>query len=198
MVALVLVLSFSLVTAVPVAAQMVPTVTSISPNSGPIAGETPVTITGTNFVVGATVHIGTTPVWYPTVVSDTSITATTPPHTAGAFGVVVTNPGVVPPGLLADGFTYYLPLPAHSTYAFEYTVPDPIVVNEDIVVPVTFATNVLGDVGYDAVIFSFAATGPGDVTFTATDTESNVITQTNSGVWGPEGGFALPDRKSVV
>ena len=36
-----------------------PTVTSVSPNTGPTAGGTAVTITGTNFAAGATVTFGT-------------------------------------------------------------------------------------------------------------------------------------------
>ena len=36
----------------------VPTVSSVSPNSGPTAGGTAVTITGTNFATGATVTFG--------------------------------------------------------------------------------------------------------------------------------------------
>ncbi|HEY33294.1 MAG TPA: hypothetical protein G4O10_09370, partial [Dehalococcoidia bacterium] len=43
---------------VDVALAQAPTVTSISPTSGPAAGGTSVTITGTNFVNGATVTIG--------------------------------------------------------------------------------------------------------------------------------------------
>jgi len=36
----------------------IPTVTAVSPNSGPTSGGTPITITGTGFVSGATVVIG--------------------------------------------------------------------------------------------------------------------------------------------
>jgi hypothetical protein len=35
-----------------------PTVSSVSPNNGPVAGGTGVTITGTNFAAGATVKFG--------------------------------------------------------------------------------------------------------------------------------------------
>ena len=63
------------------------------------------TITGTNFAAGATVTIGGTAATAVTVVSSTSITATTPAHAAGAVPVVVTNPGNLS-GTLATGFTY--------------------------------------------------------------------------------------------
>ena len=68
-----------------------PTVSSISPNSGTANGGTTVTITGTGFLSGATVSLGGTAATGVTVVSSTSITATTPAHAAGAVNVVVTN-----------------------------------------------------------------------------------------------------------
>ncbi|MGH9195526.1 MAG: phospholipase D-like domain-containing protein, partial [Acidimicrobiia bacterium] len=55
-----------------------PTVTNVSPSSGPTAGGTNVTITGTNFVAPATVTFGGTAATSVVVVSATSITATTP------------------------------------------------------------------------------------------------------------------------
>ena len=57
---------------------VVPTVSSVSPNNGPAAGGTAVTITGTNFAAGATVKFGATAATSVVVVSSTSITATTP------------------------------------------------------------------------------------------------------------------------
>jgi IPT/TIG domain len=81
-----------------------PTITSISPNSGSTNGGTAVTITGTNFVSGATVTFGGTPATNVTVVSSTSITATTPAHAAGAVNVVVSDSGGS--GTLTNGFTY--------------------------------------------------------------------------------------------
>ncbi len=82
-----------------------PTVTSVSPNSGPTAGGTAVTITGTNFAAGATVTFGGTAATNVVVVSSTSITATTPAGSAGAVTVTVTNPGPQS-GSLTNGFTY--------------------------------------------------------------------------------------------
>ena len=81
-----------------------PTVTSVSPNSGVAAGGTSVTITGTNFASGATVTFGSTAATNVTVVSSTTITATTPAGTAGAVTVTVTVNGQS--GSLANGFTY--------------------------------------------------------------------------------------------
>src|SRR5712692_2418408 len=82
-----------------------PTVTTVSPSSGPAAGGTAVTITGTNFVTGATVTLGGTAATNVVVVSATQITATTPAHAAGAVKVVVTNQDTQA-GSLTNGFTY--------------------------------------------------------------------------------------------
>jgi hypothetical protein len=65
-----------------------PTVTSITPNTGTTAGGTFVTIIGTNFLAGAVVSIGAAPTNV-TVVSATTITATTAAHPAGQVNVVV-------------------------------------------------------------------------------------------------------------
>ena len=83
---------------------VVPTVSSVSPNNGPVAGGTAVTIAGTNFAAGATVTIGGTPATNVVVVSGTQITATTPAHAAGAATVTVTVNGQS--GNLTNGFTY--------------------------------------------------------------------------------------------
>ena len=82
-----------------------PTVSSISPTSGPIAGGTAVSITGTGFVSGASVSIGGTAASNVVVVSGTSITAKTPAHAAGAVNVVVTNSDGQS-GTLTNGYTY--------------------------------------------------------------------------------------------
>jgi len=83
----------------------VPNVTSIAPKSGPAAGGTSVTITGTGFLSGASVSLGGTAATGVNVVSSTSITATTAAHAAGAVSVVVTNSDGQN-GTLSNGFTY--------------------------------------------------------------------------------------------
>jgi hypothetical protein len=77
----------------------------ITPQVGPISGGTPVTLKGYNFLPGATVSFGGIAATGVTVVNDTTITCTTPPHAAGAVDVILTNP----PGVavtLPGGFTY--------------------------------------------------------------------------------------------
>jgi hypothetical protein len=68
-----------------------PTLASLSVSTGPIAGGTSVTLTGTGFVAGATVLFGTTPGTSVVVVSSTSITVVTPAESAGVVSVTVTN-----------------------------------------------------------------------------------------------------------
>lgn len=66
-----------------------PTITSVTPNSGP-AG--PVVIRGTNYVSGATVSFGGAPATGVTVVSATEIDCTAPAHADGAVTVTVSTP----------------------------------------------------------------------------------------------------------
>jgi len=69
-----------------------PTLTSISPTGGPFTGGTPVTLTGTGFVDGATVLFGATPAASVTFNGATSLTAVTPARSVGTVAVTVTNP----------------------------------------------------------------------------------------------------------
>ena len=86
-----------------------PTIGSISPVSGSTAGTTSITITGTNFVSGATVTVGGNACTSVVVVSATSITCTTPAGSAGAKDVVVTNSDTGA-ATSAGGFTYVTPI----------------------------------------------------------------------------------------
>src|SRR5262249_57861434 len=90
-----------------------PTVTGVSPNSGSTAGGTAVTISGTNFVTGATVSIGGVAATNVNVVNSGSITATTPAHAAGLVTVAVTNPDSQSASL-SNSFTYVTPAPTVS------------------------------------------------------------------------------------
>jgi hypothetical protein len=69
-----------------------PTLTSVTPASGALAGGTQLTLTGSNFVAGATVRVGGVAATGVTLTSATQLRATTPAGTAGARAVQVTNP----------------------------------------------------------------------------------------------------------
>ncbi len=83
----------------------VPTVTNINPNTGPPAGGTSVTITGTNFSGATVVRFGGTAAGSFTVNSATQITATSPAG-LGIVDVTVTTAGGTSPTSAADQFTY--------------------------------------------------------------------------------------------
>jgi hypothetical protein len=95
-----------------------PTVSTVAPGSGTTLGGTAVTLTGTNFVTGATVKFGGIAASSVAVVSSTSLTARTPAHAAGAVNVVVTNPDGQS-GTLASGFTYAAPPAAPTALSIE-------------------------------------------------------------------------------
>ncbi len=84
-----------------------PSITSVSPTNGPLAGGTAVTISGSNFQGGAAVAFGGTPAASVTIVSPTQILATTPTHAPGTIDVVVTNVDGQR-GTLTGGFTFNL------------------------------------------------------------------------------------------
>ena len=97
------------------AAAVVPTVSKVSPDTGPTTGGTAITITGTGFVTGATVVIGqgsgsVTGVIDATsvkVVSPTEITATTGGGAkAGTWSLFVTTSGGTSAANVGDDFTY--------------------------------------------------------------------------------------------
>jgi len=93
-------------------ASATPTVTDISPDSGPTAGGTSVTITGTNFAGASAVTIGGIAAMSVTPTSPTTLTAVTLAGTLGAADVVVTAPGGTGTG--TGLFTY--------TPASDYTI----------------------------------------------------------------------------
>ncbi|MFJ1270229.1 IPT/TIG domain-containing protein, partial [Legionella lytica] len=81
-----------------------PTLSSVLPSSGSIAGGTAITLTGTGFIPGMSVTLGGTAATNVTVVNSTTLTAVTPAHASGAVNVVVTN--TVGSATLTGGFTY--------------------------------------------------------------------------------------------
>jgi hypothetical protein len=82
------------------------TVTGVSPNTGPPAGGTAVTITATNFTSPATATFGGVAATNVIVVNSTTITARTPAHAVGPVDVVVTTFGTCSSAPLPNGFTY--------------------------------------------------------------------------------------------
>lgn len=137
-----------------------PRLTGISPTSGPAAGGTSITITGTGFTGATAVNFAGTPDTAIAVTGDTSITLTTPPSAAGTDDVTVTGPG----GTSAD------------SASFQFTfVPAPVVMlldpdNGPVAGGNSITITGTGLTGVSSVVFGDQATGftvNGDTSITA-------------------------------
>lgn len=82
-----------------------PTVTLVSPNAGPPAGGTAVTIRGTNFTTAAQVLIGNA-ILTPTYVDTTTLTAVMPATAAGAYHLRIRTGSGTSPESPNDLFTF--------------------------------------------------------------------------------------------
>jgi hypothetical protein len=91
----------------------VPTVTKVTPHSGPTTGGTAVTITGTNLANASEVNFGSTEVYSYEFTSDTatSITVPSPSSGPGEVDVTVITAGGTSATSTADEFTYDLEAP---------------------------------------------------------------------------------------
>ena len=69
-----------------------PTITLVTPNTGPAAGGTLIVINGTDFVDGATVDIGGNAATSVSFISDGEVRAVTPSGSVGAEDVILVNP----------------------------------------------------------------------------------------------------------
>jgi formylglycine-generating enzyme required for sulfatase activity len=100
-------------------------VVSVSPSSGPYQGGTPVTITGLNLLGTTAVTFGGVPATNVQVVSNTQVTAVTPPGSVGVAEVTVSGPWGTITAL--GGFTYGgVTVPSWATLI--EAQPDPAVV----------------------------------------------------------------------
>ena len=83
-----------------------PTITSLPRTTGPVAGGTKVTISGTGFSTVHNVKFGTTTAKSFTVKSSTQIVATSPAHAAGQVKISVTTAVGTTPATSSDLFTF--------------------------------------------------------------------------------------------
>ncbi len=90
-----------------------PQISAISPIGGKAIGHNIATITGTNFVNGATIKIGSTDCLTVTFNSSTQLLCTIPAQTSGVYDVVVQNPDAQI-GTLVGGYEYNPPLSVSS------------------------------------------------------------------------------------
>jgi autotransporter passenger strand-loop-strand repeat protein len=109
-------------TTLTVAAQPAPSISSISPATGPATGGTSVTINGANFVGVTGVSFGGVAASF-VVVSATKVTATAPAGTAGqAVDITVTSAAGTSAKTVADKFTYAAAAPKITTQPSNKTV----------------------------------------------------------------------------
>ncbi|HEX7656694.1 MAG TPA: Ig-like domain-containing protein [Sphingomonas sp.] len=154
-----------------------PTVTSISPTAGPLAGGTTVVVTGTNFTGATGVAFGATPATGFTVNSATQITATAPAGT-GTIDVQVTTAGGASAFTAADQYTYVAaPTAANLNNApVAFNTATPIDLSGSITgshtsiavvtAPAHGSTSIAGDVVTYTPSAAYA--GPDSFTYTAT------------------------------
>ena len=104
-----------------------PTVSSISPTSGPSNSTTEITVTGANFQNDAWVYIGSTPARDVIVNSGSELVAIVPPGlAAGVYDIVVENPdaqtATLPSAFTVSGAVYsaadFIPLTSGNTWTY--------------------------------------------------------------------------------
>lgn len=113
-----------------------PTVTTVSPQVGPVTGGTAVIITGTNLGNITAVFFGETPASTFTIDSDTQITAVSPPHSLGVVDITVVGVGTSEM-TTADQFTYILT----STSTILTVLPNPATVGELVIMRASIASS---------------------------------------------------------
>jgi len=86
-------------------------VTSVTPERGPVAGGTAITVTGQGFTPGLQLRVGALPASQVQVIDGQTVRATTPPGAPGAAPIVVVQSGLV--ATLEDAFTYEAPYALH-------------------------------------------------------------------------------------
>jgi Domain of unknown function (DUF1929)/IPT/TIG domain/Kelch motif len=166
-----------------------PTVVSVGPGSGSTNGATPVTISGTNLLPGATVQIGGVMATNVQVTNSTTITANTPAHAPGAADVVVTNPDYQS-STLPGAYTYTLGQGiAFAQFGFAVI---PKVVSS--VAPVFPLPQSAGDLNIVVVGWNDATSKISSVT----DSSGNSYTQAGSVVVGTNLTQAIYFAKNIV
>jgi hypothetical protein len=165
-----------------------PLLTSIDPDSGTTLGGTPVIITGTNLA-------GTTDVTFDglsatdvSVVNDTTVTATTPAHAAGAVTVVITTPA----GTGDNTYTYVTSTPILTSLS---PISGPVTGGTAVIVTGTNLTGTTG-ITFDGVAAT-AVTVVNDTTVTAL-TPANSAGLVDVILTNPDGSSTLPNAYTYI
>lgn len=91
-----------------------PTITGVSPASGPTEGGTQVQVIGSGFVAGSVVSFGATAAQMTSMIDAATLTCTAPVGTAGTVDVTVTNPDGQK-AVKAAAFSFFNTLPVISS-----------------------------------------------------------------------------------
>ncbi|MFO0830094.1 MAG: SUMF1/EgtB/PvdO family nonheme iron enzyme [Phycisphaerales bacterium] len=102
-------------------------ITSVVPNMGAYSGGTAITITGTSLAGATSVTVGGVPATNVVAVSDTTVTAVTPPGSLGAVDVTVSSPSGTE---TASGAFTYVGIVVPSWATLLEAAPDPAVVTD--------------------------------------------------------------------
>ena len=162
-----------------------PAVTSISPASGPAAGGTVVTVTGTSLSAATGVTFGGTPATSFSCTA-TSCTATAPAEAAGTVDVTVTTAGGTSATSGADHYAYLAPYPFTGFFSPVDNLPTVNMVNAGQSIPIKFSLGSglgLGIIaaGYPTAQTVSCTTGAPVNTATETDTAGGSGLQYDSG-----------------
>lgn len=99
-----------------------PSIISVSPNTGPTTGGTAVTISGTNFTGTTSVKFGSSNATSFTVISATQLSAIAPPGSLGTVDVTIRTPGGTSAVNSADQFSYTVPADSANLRKLQATV----------------------------------------------------------------------------
>ena len=154
---------------------LAPSITSVSPTSGTLAGGTSITLTGTGFATGATVTIGGSDCTSVVVVSATAITCVTPSGTSGAKDVVVTN--LDTQTVTSTGaFTYTAPVLSASTPS----IPNTNTGSTSVVQTETITNTGNADLVFGAGAVTVSGTNSGDFTIVTDGCSNQTVAPTGT------------------
>ncbi|MBN9341004.1 MAG: IPT/TIG domain-containing protein, partial [Comamonadaceae bacterium] len=94
---------------------MAPSLSTITPNNGPLAGGTTITLNGSGFTPGTQVTIGSVPALSITVTNSTTLTAVVPTYISGNLAKDVTVDNGQGSATVNAGFTYVVSTPTLAT-----------------------------------------------------------------------------------
>jgi hypothetical protein len=169
-----------------------PSVSGITPSSDITNGGTAITVSGTNFVGGATVSFDGEPADNVVVVNGTTITANTPAHSAGSANVVVKNPDGGNNGGSPFPFTYTVGTGPINFVQFADSGKTTSNSQSSAVATLSLAENA-GDLNVVAIGWS----SPTPPTINIIDTEGNTYTQALPATEGTDIGQVIYYAKNI-